>query len=104
MRKHIKGSDQPLSLKCQLMCILAILTDSMQTWSLTELQKFKLDIGQSAIERSVLDLKCIDRCGIKTSSSMTGIIADIRKITAKLKWDGLTRTGLRKSDRMHPKS
>ncbi|KAJ8727801.1 hypothetical protein PYW08_016186 [Mythimna loreyi] len=99
MKMLMKG-DLPFSLKRKLidMCILPILTYSAQTWSLTELQKFRLGVCQRAMERSMLGVKRTDRIRNDVLRSMTGII-DVGKKAARLKWDWAGHVSRMQGDR-----
>lgn len=56
-----------------------------QIWSLTEAQKFKLEVYQLAMER-ILGVRLLDRIRNTTMRSQTPIVDAGRKV-AKLKWD-----------------
>lgn len=87
--KHLMKGDLALSLKLSPMnmCILSVLTYGSPIWSLTEAQKSKLEVCQRAIQRSVLDVKLLDRIRNITQFSQTQSI-DVPRKAAKFKWAG----------------
>jgi hypothetical protein len=85
--KEVFKSDMPLPIKKRVMdsCILPCLTYSSQTWPLTKRTKQQIRSCQSAMERSVLKIKRLDKVRNTTIKEKTKFL-DFLAQALKLKW------------------
>lgn len=102
LREIMKNEEIKLSVKSKLYntCVLPVLTYGCQTWALTKAQSKKLETCQTAMERSMLDLRKSDRVQNKTIRNRTkiqNVTTRIRKL--KWQWTGHIIRGIEKWNR-----
>lgn len=87
LKEIMKNKEIKMSVKSKLYntCVLPVLTYGCQTWALTKALTKKLETCQTAMERSMLNLRKSDRVRNKTIRNRTKI-QNVTTRVRKLKW------------------
>lgn len=87
LKEVMKNTETKITVKAKLYntCILPVLTYGCQTWALTKAQNRKLETCQTAMERSMLNIRRSDKISNKTIRKRTKI-EDVTMRVRKLKW------------------
>lgn len=102
LKDIMKNKEIKMSVKSKLYntCVLPVLTYGCQTWALTKTQRKKLETCQTAMERSMLNLRKSDRIRnkvIRNRTKIQNVTTRIRKL--KWQWTGHTIRGAEKWNR-----
>lgn len=87
LKEIMKNQSVPMQAKCKVfnMCILPVLTYGCQTWGLTKSHTQRLKVCQQAMERSMLNIKLMDKWSLSTIRKLTAV-SDVMKKVKILKW------------------